>query len=117
MKQMFTLMDESALRFVQYFKNCDKDALDVELKDASSRFTNDIIATTAFGIECDSLENKTNEFYVMGKDITGAFNGLRGLIFFGFTLFPRVMKVHLIQHKLALSFMLRFLASWIYRVS
>lgn len=86
-------MDESSLRFVQYFKNQGKTVLEVELKDTSSRFTNDVIATTAFGIECDSLKNKTNEFYLMGKNITGAFTGLRALLIFAFTSFPTFMKV------------------------
>lgn len=93
MKLMFTLIDESSLRFVQYFKNQDKAVLEVELKDALSRFTNDVIATTAFGIECDSLKNRSNEFYLMGKNIIGALSGLRALLFFTLTSFPTFMKV------------------------
>lgn len=85
-------MDESALRFVNYFKDAEKNVLDVELKDAFSRFTNDVIATTAFGIECDSLRNKVNEFYLMGKDVTD-FSGLRNLKFVAYSFFPRLMKV------------------------
>lgn len=95
MKLMYTLMDESALRFVQHFKNQDKNVLEVELKDTLSRFTNDIIATTAFGIECDSLKYKTNQFYLMGKIIASALFGWRGLLLrlFGFNLFPNITKV------------------------
>lgn len=85
-------MNDAALRFVQYFKNQNKSAVEVELKDTSTRFTNDVIATTAFGIECDSLKYKLNEFYLMGKKITD-FTGLRNFIFLLFSVCPHLMKV------------------------
>ena len=44
--------------------------LAVEMKDLFTRYTNDVIAMAAFGIECDSLSNPKNEFYVMGRDVT-----------------------------------------------
>ena len=66
----------------------------VEMKDLFIRYTNDVIATSAFGIECDSLKNPQNEFYVMGKDVTN-FRGLRALIFFGYMMSPKLMKVRM----------------------
>lgn len=96
MKLMFTLMDDCAQRFATYFKKQGKDSLEVELKDVCSRFTNDVIATTAFGIECNSLEHRTNEFYMMGKDITN-FTGWRSLKFFALSMCPRLMKVPIAQ--------------------
>ncbi|PSN49039.1 Cytochrome P450 9e2 [Blattella germanica] len=38
----------------------------LELKE----FTNDVIATTAFGVGVDSLKQPNNEFFVMGQDVT-----------------------------------------------
>ena len=68
--------------------------LAVEMKDLFTRYTNDVIATSAFGIACDSLKNPRNEFYEMGKDLT-TFRGLRGLIFFGYMMSPKLMKVRM----------------------
>ena len=64
------------------------------MKDLFTRYTNDVIATSAFGIRCDSLKNPKNEFYEMGKDITN-FRGFRALIFFGYLMSPKLMKVRM----------------------
>jgi hypothetical protein len=64
----------------------------VEMKDLFTRYANDVIATSAFGIACDSLNNPKNEFYEMGRDVTN-FGGVRALIFFGYMLSPKLMKV------------------------
>ena len=64
------------------------------MKDLFTRYTNDVIATSAFGIGCDSLKNPKNEFYEMGKDITN-FRGFRSLIFFGYLMSPKLMKVRM----------------------
>jgi len=66
----------------------------VEMKDLFTRYTNDVIATAAFGIECDSLSNPKNEFYEMGKNITN-FGGVTTLIFFGYVVSPKLMKVRM----------------------
>lgn len=92
MKLMFTLMDDAAQRFTEYFKKQDEKSIELELKDVFSRFTNDVIATTAFGIECNSLQNQNNEFYLMGKDITDA-DALRTLKVFALLTFPRLLKL------------------------
>lgn len=92
MKLMFNLINDSAQRFVEYFKTQERQSTEVELKDVFSRFTNDVIATTAFGIECNSLQNRSNEFYSMGKDLTN-FSGTRNLKLFALALFPRLSKL------------------------
>jgi cytochrome P450 family 9 len=66
--------------------------LAVEMKDLFTRYTNDVIATSAFGIEVDSLSNPKNEFYEMGKDVSN-FRGVRSLIFIGYMMSPKLMKV------------------------
>jgi cytochrome P450 family 9 len=65
------------------------------MKDLFTRYTNDVIATSAFGICCDSLNNPKNEFYEMGKDVTN-FGGVRALIFFAYMLSPKLMKVRVL---------------------
>jgi len=66
----------------------------VEMRDLFTRYTNDVIATSAFGIECDSLKNPKNEFYEMGRDVTN-FGGVAALIFFGYAFSPKLMKVRM----------------------
>jgi len=69
--------------------------LAVEMKDLFTRYTNDVIAKSLFGIGCDSLNSPKNEFYEMGKDIN-KFSGLRALIFNGYMMSPKLMKVRVL---------------------
>jgi len=80
---------------VTQFSLCSEgNILAVEMKDLFTRYTNDVIATSAFGIECDSLSNPKNEFYEMGRDVTNI-RGVRALIFFGYAFSPKLMKVRM----------------------
>lgn len=67
--------------------------MEFDIKDAFTRYTNDVIATTAFGLKCDSLDEKDNQFYLMGKEASD-FSGLKGLKFFAYSLSPWLMKVY-----------------------
>ncbi|XP_017770118.1 PREDICTED: cytochrome P450 9e2-like [Nicrophorus vespilloides] len=70
MRYMFELIDEVSSQFVTFHKDKILNQQTIELKDAYTRYTNDVIATCAFGVKCDSLEHPTNEFYKMGKIVT-----------------------------------------------
>ncbi|XP_069689911.1 cytochrome P450 9e2-like [Periplaneta americana] len=67
------------------------DILPLEMKDLSTKYTNDVIATSAFGIKCDTLANPNNDFYKMGKEFTKV-TFLKFLIFTLYSLLPKVMK-------------------------
>jgi hypothetical protein len=67
----------------------DGELLILELREFYTRFTNDVIATTAFGLGVDSLKHPTNEFYMMGQ---GA-NNFSAMKLFFFLAIPKVMKV------------------------
>lgn len=56
-----------------------------------SQYANDIIATTAFGVELNTLKEPDNEFYKVGVDITN-FGFWASLKFIGCSNFPTVMK-------------------------
>ncbi|XP_063915547.1 cytochrome P450 9e2-like isoform X2 [Zophobas morio] len=70
MKSMFSLISQNGERFVKYFLDKDSKLITLEMKNIFTRFTNDVIANTAFGVECDSLSDRKNEFYMMGKAAT-----------------------------------------------
>ena len=61
----------------------------MELKEFFTRYTNDVIATTAFGIGVDSLKQPKNEFFLKGQEATN-FGPLR---FIGLLAFPKLMVV------------------------
>ncbi|XP_020280575.1 cytochrome P450 9e2-like [Pseudomyrmex gracilis] len=89
MKNMFTLMSECAVNFVQNLSESLVSDSDINLKDVFTKYTNDVIATCAFGIKVDSMKNPENTFYVYGKDVTN-FSGLRSLKFLFLRTFPKL---------------------------
>ncbi|KAJ8928365.1 hypothetical protein NQ314_019096 [Rhamnusium bicolor] len=79
----------------------DEEIVTLEMKGLFTRFTNDAIATTAFGVKVDSLAEPNNEFYLMGKEVT-TFTFWRNLKFAGYVLFPKlyqIFKVKIINNK------------------
>lgn len=98
MKMMFGLISECANDFVDHFKqNSNQDVTTIEMKDIFTRFTNDVIATAVFGIEINSLKDKDNEFYVMGRNMTNFSGFWKGIKFLGFFAFPRLFKVRMLS--------------------
>ncbi|XP_051157445.1 uncharacterized protein LOC127279250 [Leptopilina boulardi] len=92
MKFMFELIEKCAENFVQYYLNNPEETNLIESKDAFTRYTNDVIATAAFGISVDSLKDRNNEFYQRGKDATSFGKGMRAFKFLLFRTCPRFMK-------------------------
>ncbi|KAF2878651.1 hypothetical protein ILUMI_27519 [Ignelater luminosus] len=92
MKFMFQLISECAEKFTEYFGKQSKNTISVEMKEIFTKFTNDAIATTAFGVTVDSLNEKDNEFYLMGKELTNV-GVARALRFFGHSFFPALMRL------------------------
>lgn len=96
MRLMFMLVNECVIKAVNYITSeiqaSGNNEVDVEMKDFFTRFTNDAIASTAFGIRINSFNDRNNEFYQTGKAVT-EFTGfiLFKAILFG--LIPKVMKV------------------------
>lgn len=74
-----------------------KDILKIDLKDIFTRFTNDVIASAAFGIEVDSLNNPKNKFYLMARTILN-FGLLQSIKFIIFLLSSRLLNVREINY-------------------
>ncbi|XP_026830563.1 uncharacterized protein LOC105277280 [Ooceraea biroi] len=92
MKIMFTLMSECAVEFAEFLSTLPEDKGDMDVKDAFAKYTNDVIATCAFGIKINSMKDPTNTFFVYGKDATN-FSGFRTLKFLFLRTFPRLANI------------------------
>jgi hypothetical protein len=66
--------------------------IDVDCKDMTTRYANDVIASCAFGLKVDSMAEEENEFYLMGKKASN-FNFKQLLMFFAMINFPNLTKV------------------------
>lgn len=89
MRMMFDLVSESTTKFVSNVKAMP--CVDIELKDLFSRYTTNMIATTAFGLEVDAVTDRENEFYLAGKKITN-FDGIQGVKLLLLDVIPKIMK-------------------------
>ncbi|KAI7815406.1 cytochrome p450 [Rhyzopertha dominica] len=68
MRGMFEMMSECARDLAGYFlEESQGKVLELNIKDVARRYTNDVIASTVFGVKCDSLREKENEFFKMGE--------------------------------------------------
>ncbi|XP_029174048.1 cytochrome P450 9e2-like [Nylanderia fulva] len=92
MKTMFKLMSDCATNFADFLSKLPSDESVMEMKNCFTRYTNDVIATCAFGISVDSMKTPTNEFYVNGKDLT-SFNTLRTIKFYLIRSMPVITKI------------------------
>ncbi|KAF5293673.1 hypothetical protein FQA39_LY03158 [Lamprigera yunnana] len=90
LKRMFELIQSCSKNYVRYLLE-QKDNSAIELKGLTTKFANDVIATTVYGVSCNSLEADEKSFYTMSKFVTD-FNLLRTIKFFLYGLSPRIMK-------------------------
>ncbi|CAG9828103.1 unnamed protein product [Diabrotica balteata] len=93
MKMMFHLMADCSENLVKHFLTKDQETTEVAFKDVATRYANDIIASTAFGIRTDSFEKPKNEFYLMGKEITSFSSFWKNLKIVGFITIPKIFKL------------------------
>ncbi|XP_036325016.1 probable cytochrome P450 9f2 [Rhagoletis pomonella] len=74
LRQMFELINQVAEDSTNYLhklhskESCN--GIELNLKDYATRFTNDAIASTAFGLQVNSFEEKDNTFYMLGRKAT-----------------------------------------------
>lgn len=94
MRMMFQLITDVAQQAVAYMKSKDgiNTGRDVDIKDYFTHFTNDIIASVAFGIKVDSLKDESHEFYQYGKKAL-KFDGWKLVKFFIYMNFKFVTKI------------------------
>ena len=93
MKMMFTLMSECAVDFAKFLSTSPADKGDIDMKDICSKYTNDVIATCAFGIKVDSMKDPTNKFYTYGKEASNFRGVIRGIKLFLIGTFPILVQI------------------------
>ncbi|XP_015117626.1 cytochrome P450 9e2 [Diachasma alloeum] len=76
MKGTYKLVAECASNYADYFvEQSQEKPAEFNTKDAFTRYTNDVIGTFAFGVTIDSIRNRDNDFYVLGRKST-SFEGV-----------------------------------------
>nr|XP_012230935.1 PREDICTED: cytochrome P450 9e2-like [Linepithema humile] len=91
MKFMFELVSKCSFDFVDYLVEHPEICLAIETKQAFRRYTNDVIATAAFGINVNSMKEQNNEFYTRGAEATTFSSGFLVMLKFVFLrFFPRL---------------------------
>ncbi|CAB3238026.1 unnamed protein product [Arctia plantaginis] len=89
---MVEVGDQMIAMLKSKIKNSNKDYINVDCKDLTTRYANDVIASCAFGLKVNSLIDKDNEFYVRGKE-TSIFSFRQILMFFLIMNLPTVAKI------------------------
>lgn len=70
--------------------------LDIDMKDVTTRYTNDVIASCAFGLKVDSHMDQDNKFYAMGKSASN-FNFRQLLMILLLSSFPKAAGVSILR--------------------
>ncbi|XP_026318088.1 cytochrome P450 9e2-like [Hyposmocoma kahamanoa] len=90
--EMVEVGEQMILSFKKKIKEAEQGYLDVDMSDLTSRYTNDVIASCAFGLKIDSFTDKDNQFYVMGKNTINV-NIRQILMAFVFNFFPKLAEI------------------------
>lgn len=101
MKTMFQLISECAVNFSEYLLNVPSDKRVMEMKDIFTRYSNDVIASCAFGIDVDSMRNPENDFYIFGKKATnfGMFALMKIMMYQHMPSLIRLLNIKLIDDR------------------
>ncbi|KAL0100764.1 hypothetical protein PUN28_019266 [Cardiocondyla obscurior] len=103
MKSMFKLMSSCGADFASYLAQLPPDQRVMEMKEVFTRYTNDVIATCAFGVSVDSMKDPKNEFYVYGREAT-TFNTtalIKMYIFRSLPWLARMINLKFIRQQIA----------------
>nr|QEL53083.1 cytochrome P450 CYP9A101 [Mythimna separata] len=88
---MVEVGDQMMISLRQKIKNSKSGYIDLECKDLTTRYANDVIASCAFGLKVDSHNDVDNEFYAMGK-VSSTFTFRQMLMFFLIANAPKLAK-------------------------
>lgn len=80
------------IKFKKQKTNLSAGVIEIDVKDLTSRYTNDVIFSCAFGLKVDSHNERENQFYKIGK-ITATFGFIRNLLFSVGFAYPGLINV------------------------
>ena len=96
MRLMFELIRDVSSQTMNYLKQHEnyKNGIELDIILLLTRFANDVIASTAFGLKIDSISDEKNEFYQMGKVATNftAWKNIKFLICGNFKPIAKVLS-------------------------
>jgi cytochrome P450 len=94
-RRMFDIFNDSAQQMTEYLLGEIKGSRsnEIELKEVCGRFTLNVIASSAFGVESNSFRDKDSTIYRMGHRIQNQFSILTILKFLILMVFPILSKV------------------------
>jgi len=100
-KMMFELVCQCAENFTDFIvTDVGENGKTYNMRDIMRRYTNDVLATCAFGISVDSFNDPNNEFYVIGqKAITFEGAALKMLIFKNLPRLANLLKIRFFDQK------------------
>lgn len=87
MKSMFHIIEEKGRDFVAYFERNSSKAIDI--KDANTKYTADIVASTAFGLETKALSTEKSVIMDVLKRVFES-TALTGMYFMFVSTFPKL---------------------------
>lgn len=104
MRFMLTLMIDCVKDFNEYIRNDIKSnsktkSMEYDTKSMMMRLTNDIIGSTAFGIQINTMKDPENEFYKMGKEIAYSIQGIKTLFLLGFPTIAKWFKLKILTDQ------------------
>lgn len=93
MRNMFTLMNDGFAECLQHLgTQSTSKGFEIDMKVLFNKLSNDIIATTAFGLKVNSFDNPGNEFYEIGQALVFS-RGIQLLKFFLLAIMPTLFNV------------------------
>lgn len=93
MRFMYGLVSKCSRDFFDYLYHHPDLCSMVDGNATFKRFTNDVIATSAFGISVNSLKDRDNEFYKTGIEMANLFKSITAIKFMMMSLCPRLCKM------------------------
>lgn len=74
LKMMFSSIEQTGDRFIKVLDKLAEDQKAFDVKNLSMRFTTDVVGSTAFGIDINSLNNPETELFNIVKKLMDSFN-------------------------------------------
>ena len=94
-KRMFGVFDESGNKMVQFLKQellKPNGSSSIEMRNVCGRYTMDVIASAAFGVDSQNFENENSPFAINGRKIQDNFKPMLMLKFMFAMLLPKLAK-------------------------